>query len=86
MSSNQPQQVVVVGDGSDNKWRARLIGAAVVGVVLAIFIFSNFDEVEIQFLFVEVTTNLAWALLIAAALGFGLGLITPWLLRRRRGS
>ena len=54
----------------------------VVAVVLVIFVAQNYDPVPVDILFVSRRIRLAWALLLAAVLGFIAGLIAPRLRRR----
>jgi uncharacterized integral membrane protein len=51
-------------------------------VLTLVFIFQNSQEVKVKFFFSTVHTPLIWALLLAAVLGFGIGLALP---RFRRG-
>jgi uncharacterized integral membrane protein len=66
-----------------SSWRPWALGIAVLLVV--IFIAENLQEVEVKFLFVNTTTPLIFALLIAALLGAVIGYVGP-LVRRHRGS
>lgn len=67
----------------DRGLQARLIGLAVVAVVLIVFIAQNYDDVPVDFLWVTRRMKLAWALLLSAALGFVLGLVAPRFRKRR---
>jgi uncharacterized integral membrane protein len=62
-------------------WRGWALGIAV--VLALIFIFQNSQEVKVKFLFVDTTTPLIFALLIAAILGAVIGYVGP--LVRQRG-
>ncbi len=62
-------------------WRPWALGAAV--LVAVIFIAQNSQEVKVKFLFVDTTTPLIFALLMAAVLGAVIGYVGP-LVRRRR--
>lgn len=62
-------------------WKRWTLGAAI--VLLVIFVAQNSQEVKVDFLFVETTTPLIFALLIAGALGALIGWLGPRL--RRRG-
>jgi uncharacterized integral membrane protein len=64
-------------------WRNWALGIAV--LVAIIFIAQNAQRVEVQFLFVDTTTPLIFALLIAIMLGIVIGYVFP-LVRRRRGE
>ena len=59
----------------------RLITLAVALVLLVIFVAENFEPVEVRLFVTEQSTRLAWALLIAALLGFACGLIVAKLRR-----
>jgi uncharacterized integral membrane protein len=63
-------------------WPALLIAWAVVLALLVVFIVENFITVEVRFLFTRTETRLAYALLIAAGLGFLVGYLLPRLRRR----
>jgi uncharacterized integral membrane protein len=65
-----------------SSWRPWALGIAVLLVV--IFIAQNSQEVKVKFLFVDTTTPLIFALLIAAVLGAVIGYVGP-LVRRHRG-
>jgi len=60
----------------------RWIALAGVAVVLVVFVAQNYDPVDVDILFVSRRMRLAWALLLAAVLGFIAGLIAPRLRRR----
>jgi len=60
----------------------RLVTLAVALLLLALFVAENFEVVEVRLLVTERRTRLAWALLIAAALGFVCGMTTEKLRRR----
>jgi uncharacterized integral membrane protein len=62
--------------------RLRLLAAVVLIVLTAIFILLNDQEVKVDFLFATVTAPLIFALLLAALLGFVIGLVVPRLRRR----
>ena len=64
-------------------WRHWALGIAV--VVAIIFIAQNSQSVKVKFLFVDTTTPLIFALLIAVLLGAVIGYVLP-LVRRRRGD
>jgi len=64
-------------------WRNWALGIAV--VVAIIFIAQNSQSVKVKFLFVDTTTPLIFALLIAVLLGAVIGYVLP-LVRRRRGD
>jgi uncharacterized integral membrane protein len=62
-------------------WRGWALGIAV--LLALIFIFQNSQKVKVKFLFVDTTTPLIFALLIAAILGAVIGYVGP--LVRQRG-
>ena len=64
---------------------ARFYILIVAFVLAAIFILQNSQEVKVKFLFVDTTTPLIFALLIAAVLGAVIGYVGP-LVRRHRGG
>jgi len=64
-------------------WRGWALGIAV--LVAIIFIAQNSQKVKVKFLFVDTTTPLIFALLIAAILGAVIGYVGP-LVRRHRGG
>jgi uncharacterized integral membrane protein len=65
-------------------WRPWALGVAVVLVV--ILIAQNSQEVKVKFLFVDTTTPLIFALLIAALLGAVIGYVGPLVRRHRSGQ
>jgi uncharacterized integral membrane protein len=69
------------GQRQETNWKRWALGFAV--LILAIFIAQNSQEVEVDFLFVETTTPLIFALLIATALGALIGWLGPRLRRDR---
>ncbi len=58
----------------------RLVGITAVLVLLVVFVARNFSTVEVQLFVSRVETRLAWALLLAGALGF----VGGWLTARIR--
>jgi uncharacterized integral membrane protein len=62
-------------------WRNWALGLAV--LLALIFILQNSQKVQVKFLFVDTTTPLIFALLIAGVLGAVIGYVGP--LVRRRG-
>lgn len=67
-----------------SSWRSWALGVAVLLVV--IFTAENSQEVEVKFLFVNTTTPLIFALLIAALLGAVIGYVGPLVRRHRSGE
>ncbi len=65
----------------ERNWRNWALGFAV--LVALIFIFQNSQKVKVKFLFIDTTTPLIFALLIAAILGAVIGYVGP-LVRRHR--
>ncbi len=65
-------------------WRSWGLGAAV--LVAIIFIFQNSQKVKVKFLFIDTTTPLIFALLIAAILGAVIGYVGPLVRQRRRSE
>jgi uncharacterized integral membrane protein len=63
-------------------WRGWALGIAV--LVAIIFIAQNSQKVKVKFLFVDTTTPLIFALLIAAILGAVIGYVAPLVRRGRR--
>ena len=59
-----------------SSWRQWALGVAVLLVV--ILIAQNSQKVKVKFLFVDTTTPLIFALLIAAILGAVIGYVGPW--------
>jgi uncharacterized integral membrane protein len=66
-----------------SSWRPWALGIAV--LLVLIFILENSQKVEVKFLFVNTTTPLIFALLIAAVLGAVIGYVGP-LVRRHRSE
>ena len=66
-----------------SSWRLWALGAAVLLVV--ILVAQNSQKVKVKFLFVDTTTPLIFALLIAVLLGAVIGYVLP-LVRRHRGE
>lgn len=62
----------------------RIALLVLIGLALLLFILLNYDPVELQLLFWNPELRLAWALLIAAFLGFLAGWLVPKLPSRRR--
>jgi uncharacterized integral membrane protein len=64
-------------------WRgaAALAVIAICLTLLTLFVADNFGVVEVRLVFLTLKTRLAWSLLLAAALGFTIGLLTARLRR-----
>lgn len=77
MASDLPEVPKKEGRG----WKTYALGIA--GVLLAILILQNLQEVEVRFLFVNTQIPLIFALLIVGALGALVGWAAP---RVRRGG
>jgi uncharacterized integral membrane protein len=67
-----------------SSWRPWALGIAV--LLVLILIFQNSQEVKVKFLFIDTTTPLIFALLIAAVLGAVIGYVGPLVRRHRRES
>jgi uncharacterized integral membrane protein len=67
-----------------SSWRPWALGVAV--LLVLILIFQNSQEVKVKFLFIDTTTPLIFALLIAAVLGAVIGYVGPLVRRHRRES
>jgi uncharacterized integral membrane protein len=63
-------------------WRAWALGIAILLVI--IFIAENSQRVKVTFLFVDTTTPLIFALLIATVLGIVIGYVGPLVREHRR--
>jgi uncharacterized integral membrane protein len=70
--------------GRKSSWRPWALGVAV--LLVLILIFQNSQEVKVKFLFIDTTTPLIFALLIAAVLGAVIGYVGPLVRRHRRES
>ena len=66
--------------------RPGVIALIVVGVLLLIFVLQNDERHSIDFLFWHLHVRTWFALLVAALLGFAVGFLIHWLLRRRAGG
>jgi uncharacterized integral membrane protein len=73
MATNEPRR-------RDRLPTGRLVSIGIVVVLLAVFIAQNFTTVDVRLFVVERQIRLAFALLLAAALGFAAG----WIARRLR--
>ena len=65
-------------------WRPWALG--IVLLLAIIFIAQNSQKVKVKFLFVDTTTPLIFALLIATLLGIAIGYVAPLVSRHRRGE
>lgn len=63
-------------------WKAYALGLA--GILLAVLILQNLQEVKVDFLFIHTTTPLIFALLIAGGLGALIGWAAPRVRRSGR--
>lgn len=64
--------------------RAKIIGAAVLAILLIVLMVQNRAPVETHLLFAKVTMAQSILLLVTAALAFGSGALLTWFLLRRR--
>ena len=66
----------------------RLIGLAIVVVLLVVFFLQNSDPTKIDFLFFQKRTTIRWSILVAMLLGVALdrGFSIWWRQRRRRNN
>jgi uncharacterized integral membrane protein len=67
-----------------SSWKLWVLSVA--GLLLAILVVQNSQDVPIDFLFVDVETPLIFALLIAGVLGFLIGWLAPIVRRDRKRS
>jgi uncharacterized integral membrane protein len=67
-----------------SNWRPWVLGVAV--ILIIILVAQNSQKVKVKFLFVDTTTPLIFALLIAAVLGAVVGYVAPVVRRHRRGD
>ena len=65
---------------------AKWVALAVVGVLILSFILQNRDRANVDFLFWDAEVRLWVALVLAAALGFGAGLIVGRITKRQPPS
>ena len=77
MTSDPPELPRKEGRG----WKTYALATA--GILLAILILQNLQEVEVRFLFINTTIPLIFALLLVGALGALIGWAAP---RVRRGG
>jgi uncharacterized integral membrane protein len=77
MTPDPPELPAKEGRG----WKTYMLGFA--GILLAILILQNLQEVEVRFLFINTTIPLIFALLLAGGLGALIGWAAP---RVRRGG
>ncbi len=64
----------------DESNNLRLIGLGVVLLLLVTFVAQNFRDASVKFLWMTANTELAWAIVVAAAVGF----LAGWLADRLR--
>lgn len=80
--ANEPERRELPESRSDNgTWRRYALGIA--GILLAILILQNLQEVEVRFITINTEVPLIFALLIVGALGTVVGWAVP---RIRRGG
>ena len=66
--------------------QAKLIGAALAGIALLLFFLQNMQEVAINFLWMDWHMDMAWALVLSAALGGGAVFFGMWFMGRRKAK
>ena len=66
----------------DVPWR--LVGVAVVAVVVAVFIVQNWEETPVEFLFFDINSQLSLSLIASILFGVVLDRLVIGLNRRRR--
>lgn len=71
--------------GPSTRTVVRLVTGAGAVLLLLAFVIQNDARVRVEFLMWDMTTRLAWALIVAAALGMLIGLAAPRLWRLARG-
>jgi uncharacterized integral membrane protein len=64
--------------------QAKLIGAALAGLALLLFFLQNMHDVAINFLWMDWHMDMAWALVLSAALGGGAVFFGMWFMGRRK--
>ena len=64
--------------------QAKLIGAALAGLALLLFFLQNMQDVAINFLWMDWHMDMAWALVLSAALGGGAVFFGMWFMGRRK--
>lgn len=64
-----------------NRTIARIAGIVVLVLAFVFFVLQNERTVHVRFLFWQADTRLAWALILAGALGFLIGVFLPRLRR-----
>lgn len=62
-------------------WTLRVVLFAILLAALVIFVAENFIVVEVRLFLWRTEARLAWSLLVAGALGFGMGILFPHLRR-----
>ena len=84
-STEERPQVQVQRDRKpDSRGYGKLIAAAVVGVLILIFVLQNTQDLKFKFLFWDFTWP-AWLMLVITLLiGFAIGFLVSALLRRRK--
>lgn len=62
----------------------RLVGVAVVAVVIAVFVVQNWEKTTVEFLFFDINSQLSLSLIVAILFGVALDRLVIGLNRRRR--
>ncbi|HUF53299.1 MAG TPA: LapA family protein [Dehalococcoidia bacterium] len=68
---------MATNEAKDLGSRVKLAGSVLALLLLVIFIIRNFDKVNVDFVFGSQNIQLAFALIIAALLGFVVGFFAP---------
>lgn len=63
------------------RWTVQIALIAVFFTLLTVFVADNYVMVETRFVFFGIEMRLAWSLLLAAVLGFSIGILTARLRR-----
>lgn len=69
-------------ESRDVPWR--LIGVALVALVIVVFVVQNWEETPVQFLFFDINSQLSISLIVAILFGVLLDRLVIGLNRRRR--
>ncbi|MFZ8900260.1 MAG: hypothetical protein ACO2Y7_01060 [Ilumatobacteraceae bacterium] len=73
-----------VGQGKPREIPWRLVGVAVVAVVIAVFVVQNWEKTTVEFLSFDINSQLSLSLIVAILFGVALDRLVIGLNRRRR--